>query len=157
MKTPATSVVPCQDVSTGQMTWLLVGDIADILDDGLDSENLRWLLPVLESLVNVMRNDEQRDAGDEYLREVLDVSPNLFDQVDALHRFRSELLRELVSLVDWVRQAPPLQSSSESLQPALSRTLNARMLSWVDRMTTHYRDERELCQAVWYMELGDGD
>lgn len=146
-----------QDVSSSQLIWLLVGDVADIVDDGLDPEGLRWLVPVLEALGQQMATAEQQDSRGGYLSEVLEISPNWFDQVESLHRLRDELRSELTDLIGRIRETPPLRSVEETVDPFLARALSAQLVSWVDRMTTHHRAERELCQSVWYLDLGDGD
>ena len=40
--------------SQNELIWLLLGDVAEILDDGLDVENISWLTPVLDVLVQTM-------------------------------------------------------------------------------------------------------
>lgn len=157
MKTANASTTPSQAASTSQLAWLLVGDVADILDDGLDTENLRWLVPVLESLWRTMDTEEQQDGECGYMNDVLDLSPNSYGKVESLHRLRDELREELHEIIDRIRQTLPLESLSEPMEQFLARTLSTQLMSWVDRMTTHHGAERELCQSVWYMELGVGD
>lgn len=99
MTTTNESAVSSQAASTCQLAWLLVGDVADILDDGIDTENLRWLLPVLESLLNLMNSEEKQDGAGGYLDDVLELSPNSFEQVEGLHTLRSELRADLNRII----------------------------------------------------------
>lgn len=157
MSHPHAPVAQTNNTSTAQLVWLLIGDVADIVDDGLDIESLRWLAPVLEVLRKEMTKAEQRDARDGYLSDVTDISPNWYDQVEALRSLRVELCIELTGVIGRVRQTSGAQSPDEPLDPFVARALSAQLTSWVDRMTTHHRAERELCQSVWYTELGVGD
>ena len=68
--------------SDEQLIWLLMGDVAEILDDGLDAENISWLSPVLDVLVESMSRQKANDPG--YLNEVLVEFPYWSPQVDRL-------------------------------------------------------------------------
>jgi hypothetical protein len=157
MKTADVLVVSSEAASTSQLVWLLVGDVADILDDGLDVENLRWLLPVLESLLQLMNTEEQQDGTGGYMNDVLEVSPNSFDHVLRLHGIRNALREELQEMIGRIRQTPLLESLPAYAESFAARSMSVRLLSWVDRLSTHHRAERLLCQSVWYTELGGGD
>jgi hypothetical protein len=156
MTTTSELTVATQGAATSQLAWLLVGDVADILDDGIDAENLRWLLPVLESLLNLMNTEEQQDGAAGYLDDVLELSPNSFEEVEGLHAVRNELRADLHRIIGGIRQTIRPESS-QPLQSFVARSLSAQLMSWVDRMTTHHRAERELSQSVWYLDLGVGD
>ncbi|MBI1312639.1 hypothetical protein GC176_15205 [bacterium] len=158
MRTSDARPVASRRGSTAQLAWLLVGDVADLLENELDAENARWLLPVLESLQRLVDSEDRDDAAAGYLDEVLDQFPNAYDRVAALHELRKQLHSELHV---FVHQLGRLVTASKSkvgefdLQTA--RVLKLRLVSWADRMTAQHRHERELSQAVWYLELGLGD
>jgi len=133
--------------SQNELIWLLLGDVAEILDDGLDVENISWLTPVLDVLVQTMARQQSHEAG--YLTEVLVEFPYWSPQVDELRSERAGLGRSLEDLLARIRWSLPLQMLADRLQTQLR--------NWLHRMTLHQFRERELVQSVWYYEIGAGD
>lgn len=129
-----------------QLIWLLLGDVAEILDDGLDAENISWLSPIVDVLVDTMARREQQHG---YLNEVLVEFPYWSPQVDRLRSERAALARSLEDLQARIRWSLPIQMLGERLQ--------LQVRNWLNRMTLHRCQERELIQAVWYNEIGAGD
>ena len=129
-----------------QLIWLLLGDVAEILDDGLDAENISWLSPIVDVLVDTMARREQEHG---YLSDVLIEFPNWSPQVDRLRSERAALARSLEDLQARIRWALPVQMLGDRLQ--------LQVRNWLNRMTLHRCQERELIQAVWYNEIGTGD
>ena len=129
-----------------QLIWLLLGDVAEILDDGLDAENISWLSPIVDVLVDTTARREQEHG---YLSDVLIEFPNWSQQVDRLRSERAALDRSLEDLQARIRWALPVQMLGERLQ--------LQVRNWLNRMTLHRCEERELIQAVWYNEIGTGD
>lgn len=143
--------------STAQLAWLLVGDVADLLEGGLDADNVRWLLPVLESLRKLMDSEAEDDAAAGYLDDVLKQFPNACEQVVALGDIRRQLHSELHVFVHELGQLVETPSSEAEFDVDAAGALKLRLVSWVDRMSALHRNERELCQSVWCLELGLGD
>lgn len=133
--------------SEDQLIWLLMGDVAEILDDGLDAENISWLGPVLDVLVESMSRQQMNEPG--YLNEVLVEFPNWSPQVDRLRSERSTLGRTLEDLQSRIRWSLPVDM--------LATRLQVQVRNWLNRMQLHRCQERELVQAVWYNDIGVGD
>jgi hypothetical protein len=133
--------------SEDQLIWLVMGDVAEILDDGLDAENITWLGPVLDVLVETMAR--QQVTGPGYLNEVLVEFPNWSPQVDRLRSERSALGRTLEDLQARIRWSLPVDMLASRLQ--------VQVRNWLNRMQLHRCEERELVQAVWYNDIGVGD
>jgi hypothetical protein len=133
--------------SEDQLIWLLMGDVAEILDDGLDAENISWLGPVLDVLVETMFRQEENDPG--YLSEVLVEFPNWSPQVDRLRSERAALGRTLEDLQARIRWSLPVKM--------LATRLQVQVRNWLNRMQLHRCEERELVQAVWYNDIGTCD
>jgi len=141
------SICQTEADSQNELIWLLLGDVAEILDDGLDVENVSWLAPVLEVLVQTMSLKQTHETG--YLNEVLIEFPYWSRQVDQLRLERAGLGRSLEDLLARIRWSLPLQMLADRLQ--------VQLRNWLYRMTLHRFRERELVQAVWYNEIGAGD
>ena len=143
----ASSICQTEADSQNELIWLLLGDVAEILDDGLDVENVSWLAPVLEVLVQTMSLKQTCETG--YLNEALIEFPYWSRQVDQLRLERAGLGRSLEDLLARIRWSLPLQMLADRLQ--------VQLRNWLYRMTLHRFRERELVQAVWYNEIGAGD
>lgn len=140
-------VTPAAIESEDQLIWLLMGDVAEILDDGLDAENISWLGPVLDVLVETMSRQLLNEPG--YLNEVLVEFPNWSPQVDRLRSERSALGRTLEDLQARIRWSLPVDM--------LAARLQVQVRNWLNRMQLHRCEELELVQAVWYNDIGAGD
>ena len=133
--------------SDEQLIWLLMGDVAEILDDGLEADNISWLSPVLDVLVESMSRQKANDPG--YLNEVLVEFPYWSPQVDRLRSERAALGRTLEDLQARIRWSLPVDM--------LATRLQVQVRNWLNRMQLHRCEERELMQAVWYNDIGAGD
>lgn len=146
MITDMAAVLQDEEVEThDELIWLLLGDVAEILDDGLDAENVSWLAPVLDVLVQTM----SRQQTDGYLNDVLVEFPYWSLQVDRLRSERATLLRSLEDLQARIRWSLPVHMLAERLQQ--------QVRNWLNRMTLHRCQERELVQSIWYNDIGAGD
>jgi|GEM_PF-1217892 len=159
MNTSEARPVASRRGSTAQLAWLLVGDVADLLEGGLDNDSIRWLLPVLESLRGLMDAEAEEDADSGFLGDVVTQFPNAYERVVALQELHSQLHSELHVFVHQLsRLAGQIASNPDvRLDEPTLRMLKLRLVSWVDRMSAQHRNERELSQSVWYLELGAGD
>mgnify|MGYP006899567537 FL=1 len=140
-------IKPARIESEDQLIWLLMGDVAEILDDGLDAENISWLGPVLDVLMETMACQQRNETG--YLTEVLVEFPNWSSQGDRLRSERSALDRSLEDLQARIRWSLPVDM--------LAFRLQVQVRNWLNRMQLHRCEERELVQAVWYNDIGTCD
>ena len=159
MKTSDARPVTSRRGSTAQLAWLLVGDVADLLECGLDNDSVRWLLPVLESLRGLMDAEAEEDAAAGFMNDVVTQFPNAYERVAALQEMHNNLHSELHVFVHQLgRLADQIAADPDvEFDEATMRMLKLRLVSWVDRMSAQHRNERELSQSVWYLELGTGD
>lgn len=140
-------IKPAGIESEDQLIWLLMGDVAEILDDGLDEENISWLGPVLDVLMETLARQKRNEPG--YLTDVLVEFPNWSPQVDRLRSERSALDRSLEDLQARIRWSLPVDM--------LAFRLQVQVRNWLNRMQLHRCEERELVQAVWYNDIGTCD
>ncbi|MBI1312215.1 hypothetical protein GC176_13070 [bacterium] len=132
--------------SCSTMTWLLVGDIREMLHDHLDLDAVRWLRPVLDALIESMAELNELENSPDYFEDVLEPCPELSPQVEIIQCEHSRLCRRLKEL----RARLELRQSVTRLV----QNLQADLAEWVQWMVDNARRERELLQAVWYTEIG---
>ena len=131
------------------LTWLLVGDVREMLQDRLDAEAIRWIKPLLDALIQTMCEQCQIEKSPGYFEDVLESFPNWSNEIDAVLGEHAELCHALENL----------RYSLVELQPQHSVHMYAKLLEvelqqWVEAMMEHARRDRELLQNVWYTEIG---
>jgi len=85
------------------LEYLLLGDLADLLSEGYDEENRKWLLVVLEGLLDAIPA-ERRSERFSKLRRAYPDSPGLLQsltQLEAEHDAMIFQLRRLRNRVAW--------------------------------------------------------
>ncbi len=128
------------------LTWLLVGDIREMLQDHLDDEAIRWLKPVLDSLIRAMCEQSELQSNDGLYDDLLGTFPHLISRVASIEAEQNELCRSLRELRIGIERDIPLERLSAELEEGLG--------DWVNLMTRHSRREAVLLQDVWYTEIG---
>ena len=128
------------------MTWLLVGDIREMLHDNLDSDAIRWLRPILDALIDSMCGLDADDGSVDFYEDVLDPCPELSPHVERIQDEQTQLCDQLKEL----RARLELRQGVTRLV----RELQVDLADWVQMMTDNARRERELLQTVWYTEIG---
>jgi predicted transcriptional regulator len=128
------------------MTWLLVGDIREMLQDRLDRDAIRWLRPVLDALIDSMCEWETREDSSGFFEDVLDPCPELTPRVEQIQGEQTQLCARLRELRARLERRQGVSR--------IVRELQADLAEWVQMMTDNARRERELLQSVWYSEIG---
>jgi hypothetical protein len=128
------------------LTWLLVGDIREMLQDHLDDEAIRWLKPVLDALITAMCKQSESLSSDGLYDDLLGTFPHLIARVAGIEAEQNELCRSLRELRNGIERDIPLQRLAAELEAGLS--------DWVHLMTRHSRRESVLLQEAWYTEIG---
>ncbi|MFN0056469.1 MAG: hypothetical protein ACKV0T_30345 [Planctomycetales bacterium] len=143
-----TLVVP----GLGQCTtleYILLGDLRDLLEEECDSENRRWLLAVLDALLETLPREFDLEDEEGYLAEVLVRFPSWSRQVERLHgdhqRLFSKLkeLRGRIERDDWI--AP------------IANEVRRELRDWMLTVIAHHRNETRLMQTAMNLEVGAGD
>ena len=128
------------------LTWLLVGDIREMLQDHLDDEAIRWLKPILDSLIGAMCEQSELHFSDGLYDDLLGTFPHLITRVAGIEAEQNELCRSLRELRNGIERDIPLQRLAAEIEEGLG--------DWVNLMTSHSRREAVLLQDVWYTEIG---
>ena len=133
-------------VQCATLSWLLVGDIREMLQDHLDEEALQWLRPILDALIQAMCEQAQLEESPGYFDDVLSSFPHWSPIVDRIHAEQSTLCRSLEALRHRIDRDLPFRRLADELELELA--------DWVRLMTDHSDRERELMQNVYYTEIG---
>ena len=128
------------------LTWLLVGDIREMLQDHLDDEAIRWLKPILDSLIGAMCEQSELHSIAGLYDDLLGTFPHLITRVAGIEAEQNELCRSLRELRNGIERDIPLQRLAAEIEEGLG--------DWVNLMTSHSRREAVLLQDVWYTEIG---
>ncbi|NQV28285.1 MAG: hypothetical protein HQ518_28365 [Rhodopirellula sp.] len=140
------TLVGSQPQQCATLTWLLVGDIREMLQDHLDAEAIRWLRPVLDALIDSMCEQSERTNRDGWYDDLLGSFPHMVARVASIEVEQTELCRSLRKLRHRIERDLPL----ERLAVEIERDLSA----WVGLMMEHSHREVVLLQDVWYTEIG---
>lgn len=125
---------------------VLLGDLRDMLDEQPDPDATRWLLAVLDTLLDVLPGRFAHEERGGYLAEVIDEFPTWETEVYRLRRERAELHRRLWLLREHVRR----HGRSAPLSEFDTRELRA----WIDRIEQHDHQETGLLQTAVNLEIG---
>ena len=129
--------------------YLLLGDLRDLLEEPVDRQNRRWLLAVVDALLQTLPAEfELREEGG-YLSEVLDEYPNWYSQVEHLRAEQTDLCERLRDL----RGRLAAHSELDSVR----NMLRIELRDWMKRLIAHNRHESRLLHTAINPEVGTGD
>ena len=139
---------PIQEYS--ELEYLLLGDLRELLEQPLnDDENRRWLVAVLDELLETLECEFRLEEDGGYMTEVMDIRPNWSGRVDRLLGEHETLCSQLKRLRYRLAEALPLCEVAGSLR--------SQLRSWMTSLTAHHRHEKRLLQTVFISDLGAGD
>ncbi|APZ96846.1 hypothetical protein [Fuerstiella marisgermanici] len=133
-----------------EFQYLLLGDLRDILEETPDESNKRWLLEVLNVLVDLMPRERRlnEDSGG-YMAEVLDEFPNWNRQVMRLHLKKLHLDYALRELRNRIRD--------EESWVAVADQLSSELADWMSLFHELHRAEASLVMDAMLLDIGPGD
>lgn len=132
------------------LEYILLGDLRDVLEEPADEESQKWLLAVLDALLDAMpREFELKCRGGGYMNEVLERDPSWFGEVEQLREERNDLYSHLRRLQSCIREAFPYGHVAARVR----RELHV----WMKGFIAHHRHERRLVFNAFTVEIGCGD
>lgn len=148
------SLLTCPEAATDlrkccEFEYILLGDLRDLLDDEPTEVNRRWLMAVLESLLETLPKEFALKSRDGYLQNVLDEYPSWDNAVERLERQHVHLYRQLRMLRDRLVTRFPMEEIADRLRVEVEE--------WMDSFIELHRAERELVFEAINMEVGTGD
>ena len=133
-----------------EFQYLLLGDLRDLLDETPDENNRRWLLAVVNVLVDMMPHERRlHDLSGGYLSEVLEEFPNWNREVMRLHLKKLHLDYTLRELRNRLRQ--------EESWVAVADQLSCELRDWMKMFQQLHRAESRLMVDAMLLDVGAGD
>lgn len=133
-----------------EFQYLLMGDLQDLLGETQDETNRKWLLAILDVMVQLMpRERHLHDEAGGYLSEVLDEFPGWSRQVLKLHLKKLQLDYLLRDFRDRIRR--------ESSWVAIADQLVCEIRDWTKLFTQLHKAESKLMMEVLLTDIGTGD
>ena len=128
------------------LEYLLLGDLRDLLEEPPDAETRRWLLAVLEELLNLLPNEFEFEDQGGYLAEVREQFPNWSNEVERLHGQHNLLYFKLLELHDRIAQELAFEYIADEVKVELRR--------WIEAAQAHRDSENRLVVTVYDLTLG---
>ena len=131
------------------LEYILLGDLRDLLEDPVDGENRRWLLAVLDALLETLPVEFELEDEDGYMIEVLERFPSWSGAVERLHRDHDALFQRLKELRGRI-------DHDDWLAP-VANIVRGELRDWMLRLVAHHRSENRMIQTAMNLEVGAGD
>lgn len=125
---------------------ILLGDLRDLLNGPANAETCKWLLAVLNSLLDTLPREFDLEEENGYLRLVIEVFPNWQARVDELHREHQTLYSRLWELREQITHDRPFV--------AIADQVRCELRDWMNNLIAHHRDENRLVQDAFAVEIG---
>lgn len=128
------------------LEYLLIGDLRDLLEEPADNETRRWLLAVLEELLDLLPNEFEYEDQGGYLADVCEQNPNLSNVVERLHRQHEDLYFNLLELRNRISSEQSFDFIAGEMKPKLSR--------WIEAAQRHRESEQGLVVSAFDTTFG---
>lgn len=129
--------------------YILLGDLRDLLQEPIDADGRKWLIAVLDSLLETLPREFNLEEEDGYMSEVLERFPNWTHQVDRLHHDHEVLFAKLQNLRDRI--------GTDSWLAPIAQEVRRDLRDWMQSLIAHHRSENRLVQTAMNLEVGCGD
>ncbi|HEV3302009.1 MAG TPA: hypothetical protein VG055_20310 [Planctomycetaceae bacterium] len=131
------------------LEYILLGDLRDLLEEPADQYTRRWLVAVLDALLETLPLQMALKESRGYLNEVLDEYPSWYRHVEELQNEQRLLELSLQALRDRLETDGPYER--------VAMRVNSTVRQWMNRLTAHRRHETRLLQTAMNLECGCGD
>jgi hypothetical protein len=131
------------------LEYILLGDLRDLLEESPDEENCRWLLVILDALLEAKQREFELQEDGGYLEDVLEQVPNWQPQVEQLRDEHRELFGNLRQLRERV--------GSRQTFDEVADTVRADLRDWMTLLHRHHRHTRRIVQSAFNFDIGVGD
>lgn len=131
------------------LEYILLGDLRDLLEEPADAENRKWLIAVLDSLLDTLPREFTLEEEEGYLSSVLERFPSWSNRVERLqsdHERLFEKLKELRQRIGRNAWLGPIASD-----------VRRELRDWMLGLLAHHRNENRLVMTAMNLEVGAGD
>ena len=131
------------------LEYILLGDLRDVLEERPDPESRRWLIAVLDALLETLPREFDLEDSDGYMIEVLERYPSWSSQVERLYRDHDLLFAKLKELRGRVE--------CDNWIAPIANEVRRDIRDWTLKLIAHRRSETRLVQTAMNLEVGVGD
>jgi hypothetical protein len=131
------------------LEYILLGDLRDLLEEPAEEESRKWLLAVLDTLLDTLPRAFDLEDADGYMAEVLERYPSWSPQVERLHRDHDQLFMKLKELRGRIER-------NIWIAP-IANEVRRDLRDWILKLIAHHRGETRLMQTAMNLEVGAGD
>ena len=128
---------------------LLLDDLRELLQEGLDDENTRWVCAIVDQLCCNLQREFAVEQEVGYLSEVLERFPNWQPRVERLQRNRLQLIDDLKQFQMQLNKTLP--------DTRIAETLREQFQQWIERLRNHKRQEHILLMDAVNLDVGQGE
>ncbi|MGH7199629.1 MAG: hypothetical protein ACREJB_03430 [Planctomycetaceae bacterium] len=131
------------------LKYILLGDLRDLLEEPAGPLTSKWLLAVLDALLDTLPREFELKQQGGYLEEVLEQFPNWSGEVYRLRDEYEELCQKLQDLRDQVAMEAPFTE--------IAAEVDRDLREWMTHLTAHTRHEHRVLQTAFNLDVGIGD
>lgn len=129
-----------------ELTYILLGDLLDLLDEPPTAQTSKWLKAVLDTLLDTLPEEYCLKADDGYLSDVVATFPYWHPQVERLEDQNFALIYQLRRLRE------RLSENRDYAQ--VSRELRVELIDWIGAFQAHHHEEQNLMQLAANLVIG---
>lgn len=145
----STQIVATPPHEYSALEHILLGDLREMLEDFDDTENRKWMLAVLDTLLDTLACQFALEEHDGYMSEVLDEFPSWQEQVDSILLQHNRLYDDLWELRGELVRDGCTVVSRERVRLGLTQ--------WMDQLNQHQEAEVRLIQTAFNLDPGSGE
>ena len=128
---------------------VLIDELHDLLNEPDDPTNDRFLVEIVDQMLENLDRQFELEEQDGYLADVLEEYPNWHPQV-------KQLLEEHRMLHEHLRQIRDRLESQVRIRTAPT-AIRRQLIDWIDAYRQHDRRETDLLQEAFTLEVGVGE
>ncbi len=134
------------------LEYILLGDLRDLLEEAeSDEQTTRWVVAVLDALLEMLPHEIELKSEGGYLQEVLEQYPNWAGLVGELASEKQALFEKLGELRFQLHCPHSIEVQ------VLETELRCDLREWMTLWTAHLRHERRMMQSAFTLDVGCGD
>lgn len=131
-----------------ELEYLLLGDLREMLEEPLTYRSRKWMLAVLDVLLDTLPREHRLMSTDGYLSEVLQEFPNWSGRVEQLESQHYSLYDRLWDLRD--------ELEIDELDHHDVAELRYSLQEWMEQLLDHRQRESRLLLAAVNTDIGGG-
>lgn len=128
---------------------LLTDDLAELLEEPAERATTRWVLGVLEAMLDNLQQQIRHEEEHDYLAEVLEQYPSWHPQVEHLRQQQQLLHRQLREIRERI--------AAGADDAAVLFEARRQLRDWIEAYNEHQRRETRLIQDAFTLETGVGE